>query len=286
MHFVTKMLVVFAAILAVLVAGLTMAYSLNADTIVSDFRGEQVLRERAEQELSASIARHSNERGLLQEQIQSGQAELASRNERIIQLEAEVAELRTEKRSAELRAESIQNQIGQSLATTSVQAAMIDAYRVEIAKLRDQELASREEMILLEDALNDAQSRNEVLVQQTRALQEQLKEIENQIASTGGLGDGARLSTAAFGTLRNIKGRVLETREDKGTDQTLVELDVGENDGVEVGMVMAAWRGQDEYLCNIEIIAVDLQTAVGRVQFYADKRVSLQAGDHVATNIR
>lgn len=286
MHFVTKMLVVFAAVLAVLVAGLTMAYSLNADMIVSDYREQQQLRDVAEQELSAAMARHGDERALLQQQIQSGQAELASRNEQMIQLEAEVAELRTEKRTAELRAESIQNQIGQSLATTSVQAAMIDAYRIEIAQLRDQELASREQMIQLEDALNDAQSRNEVLVQQTRALQEQLKEIENQIASTGGLGDGARLSTAAFGTLRNIKGRVVETREDKSTDQTLVELDVGENDGVEVGMVMAAWRGQDEYLCNIEVIAVDLQTSVGKVQFFADNRVTLRAGDHVATNIR
>jgi hypothetical protein len=283
-HVITKILVVAAAVFAVLLAGLTMAFSLNADTIVSDYLGEVRLRDAAVANLSAAQSLHAEERGELQKQLQAQQSELASRDQRIIQLEAEVAQLRTDKRDAEIAAERIANQIGQSLETTRVQAQMIDAYRQEIAKLRDQELVSRSQMIQLEDALNDLESQNEVLQQTARALQEQLKELETATAS-GVVEDGG-LASAGFGTLRTIKGRVVAVRAETGSGETLVEVDVGENDGIEEGMILAAYRGRDTYLANIEIIRTDLQASVGRVLYYADGVDGLRPDDRVATNLR
>lgn len=286
MHVVTKFLVVAAAVLAVLLAGLTIAYSINADTIVKELQSERDLRQAQEAELNSTRTRQSQDLALREEQLQSVQAELAARDQRIIQLEGEVAQLRTDKRDAEITAERITNQIGQSQETTRVQAKMIDAYRVEIAQLRDQELETRAREIALEDALNDAQSRNEVLQQTARALQEQLKEMENQVASGGTGGEGGTLAQASFGALQTIKGRIVEARQQDSTGETLVEMDIGENDGLEVGMVLAAWRGTNEYLANVEVIRVDLQSSVGRVQFYKEGVTSLRAGDRVATNLR
>jgi hypothetical protein len=287
-HVVTKILVVFAAILAVLLAGLTMAYSINADTIVSNLRSERTLKDQASNALKSAENRHAEELALGQQQLQALQNQLNARDEQIIQLQSETAQLRTDKRDAEILAERLINQIGQSMETARFQAEMIVGYRIEIAQLRDNELATREEMIQLEDSLHDAQSRNEVLTQTTRSLQEQLKELQNQIASVGGSDDALTIGAAygAVQSLRTIKGRVLDVRRDAIAGQTLVEISVGSNDGVEVGMEMKVYRGRDNYVGNIEITRVDLQTSVGRVSLLEDSRDPMRAEDHVATNIR
>jgi DNA-binding protein H-NS len=284
-HVVTKILVVFAAILAVLLAGLTMAYSINADTIVSNLEAERTLKEQAISAKNSSDTRHGEELAIKEQQLQALQNQLNARDEDIIQLQSEVAQLRTDKRDAEISAERLVNQMGQSMETARFQAEMINGYRLEIAQLRDRELATREEMIQLEDSLHDSQSRNEVLTQTTRSLQEQLKELQNQIASGGAI-EGGLAPGVAVGTLRTIKGSVLDVRRGAIADQTLVEISVGEVDGVEVGMVMAVFRGRDNYIANIEITRVDLQTSVGRVSLLEDTRDQVRVEDRVATNIR
>jgi vacuolar-type H+-ATPase subunit I/STV1 len=289
-HVVTKILVVFAAILAVLLAGLTMAYSINADSIVSNLRSERMMKDQAITALNSANTRHGEELALRAQEVQALQGQLNGRDERINQLESEVASLRTEKRNAEIEAERLTNQIGDTLDSLQFYGKMIDGQRVEIAQLRDKELSTREEMIQLEDSLHDAESRNEVLTQTTRSLQEQLKELQNQIASAGEGGvapGGVAIGTLrTVGSLRTIKGGVLDVRSGAIAGQTLVEINVGENDGAEVGMVMAVYRGTDNYVGNIEITRTDLQTSVGRVTLLENAKDPVQNGDRVATNIR
>jgi len=66
-HTVTKVLVVFAAILCVLLAALTMAYSVNAERVTADYRAQVTLRQSTADSAMADVTQARAEQGALNE---------------------------------------------------------------------------------------------------------------------------------------------------------------------------------------------------------------------------
>jgi len=281
---ITKFLVAFAAILAVALSALTIAYATNAERIAEDYRNEQARRIDADTRLSAVQTNAALERATLQDQLQDVQEERSDLAQTVRSLEAELADLRTAKAKAENETAAIRNQIGQFEATIGTQAALIEAYRNEVTELRQAELAWNRREIEILEALNDRDGRIEVLEVTNRALQEELKDLELalQAASTG-------TETMAGGpvttTIRPVSGRVLSTMVEEATGRTLVEIDLGENDGVEEGMVFGAHRSGN-FLANLIIVRTDLQTSVARVDPLDKASVDIRVNDQVASTFR
>jgi hypothetical protein len=263
-HILTKVFIVFAAVLSLILAALTMAYSVNADAIVGKYNDAMQEANTARAAQQAATAEYSDANALLQRQLAEQQALNADLDARNADLVRENSLLLSQRQAAENRAAAIENQIGDSLQTTKAQAALIDSYRQEVAKLRESELTLRRESLQLEDRVNDLASQNEVFEATIRAQREQLAAAQRsaEMALAGGGAGAASEPYEAAGPI--IRGQVTRVSTDPTTGQPLVQLNVGSNDRVAENMQMHVGRG-DDFIATLVVVRTDLQSSVARV---------------------
>lgn len=280
MHILTKVFIVFAAVLSLILAALTMAYSVNADAVVGKYNDAMQEANTARAAQQAATAEYSDANALLQRQLaeqQSLNADLDARNADLVR---ENALLLSQRQAAENRAAAIENQIGDSLQTVQAQTALIDSYRQELAKLRESELGLRRSSLELEDRVNDLASQNEVYDATIRALREQLAAAQRnaEMAMAGGSAAGGEPYEAAGPVIR---GRVTRVSSDPTTGEPLVQLNVGTNDRVAENMRMHVGRG-DDFIATLVVVRTDLQSSVARVDL-ANQGAQVREGDLVVS---
>lgn len=283
MHAVTKILVVFCAILSLLLAALTMAYAANAGAIKSSYAGEKAARIAAESAAKNEVAQFAQERVTAEERFRTLQTELAESAKKVSELQRERTELIAQREQLASEVASIRNQIAQLGATTQTQAAVITNYHQEVTSLRDELLASSKREIDLVDRINDLESAREVLEQNSRALKEQLEEAKLAVqnagrAGTGSLADEPRELPGAL-----IRARVLEVvKSPSGED--LVVISEGANRGLKTNALLHIIRGGDTFVGSVVITSVEPGQAVGKLNLYG-RPVSVQTGDTVLSRL-
>ena len=181
MHILTKVFVLFAAVLSIMMAALAISFSVNADRILADYDAALERASAAEAGIAAVKSTASQEKATLEEDKNRLQDELASRDADIRRLEAANSELRINLRQAESERVSITSKIAQLGVTTETQANIISEYKDELSRLRSAELDYRDEKIDLEKQLGDLESQVIVYEQVKRALQEQLEEVRRLV---------------------------------------------------------------------------------------------------------
>ncbi len=280
MHTVTKILVVFAAILAVLLAALTMAYSVNASRITDDYRAAQEKATTSEtvarqQVADAQLAHNNLNRDMAA--VKNQVAELENGNRA---LQAERGQLLKDVRAAEGERDNIRGQIALLAASNETQASLIKNYRDEVTRLRDGELASSRQRIELEDRINDLESQLEVAVASTRALQEQLVEAQRSLQTTGGAVRVGDTATAGDPVVPNfaVAGQVTKVGKDvSGKDSA--EINLGTNNRIKENMQLSIFRGE-KFIGHLVVVRTDLQKSLGLVD-YKGSKLPVQAGDEV-----
>ena len=284
MHILTKVFVLIAAVLSIMMASLAIAYSVNVDRVTGDYRDMLASKLAADAELQAARATQGQERAALQDDIDRLQDELASRNADTRRLEATNSELRIDLRQAEADRASITSKIAQLGVTTETQAKIIEEYKTELSRLRDGELAYRDEKIDLEKAISDLQSQVIVYEQVKRALEETIAEIQGQntngsvVATNDGSGSVIELPGAL------IRGTIDEVVDDTNSGYTRVRVNLGSNDRLRKNARFYIIRDNEQYLGDLIIEQVDLNHAVGRVAFVKDNQV-IRAGDQVLSKL-
>jgi len=285
-HVLTKVFVVLAAVLALALSALTMMYSVNAETIATQYRDAQRLAESAEQALADARSAHEGEveqlRGAIA-QLEQARAEL---RKDVSNLQLENDRLLRERQSAVeavTRAEGRYDQLNVSLQT---QADVIAEQSGELSTLRNRELDFQETKLQLEDALADQESRIQVLDQTVRALQEQLAEAKREnedLRARGGSG-----TTASAGTVTisgpAVRGRVVGVRYDDVTERSLVRITLGRNDRMRRDAKLHVYRG-NEFIADIVLREVDLQESIGEVVLLRPGAEGPRAGDVVTTDL-
>ncbi|MCR9076566.1 MAG: hypothetical protein NXI07_11055, partial [bacterium] len=249
MHILTKVFVLIAAVLSIMMASLAISYSVNVDRVTADYRDMQAAKISAEAELQAQRATHGQAQAALQEDLKSLRDELASRNADTRRLEAANSELRIALRQAEAARESISSKIAQLGVTTETQANIIAEYKDENRVLRDGELAYRDEKIDLEKAISDLESQVIVYEQVKRALQEQIAEIQRENDGTTGVAstsNAAAEPTTIAGP--QIRGTIDEVVEDPNSGFTRVRINLGSNDRLRENTRFYIVRENTEYL--------------------------------------
>lgn len=283
MHILTKVFVLIAAVLSIMMASLAIAYSVNVDRVTADYRDMQAAKVTAEAELSAQRATHGQERAALEEDLTNLRDELASRNADTRRLEASNSELRIALRQAEAARESISAKIAQLGVTTETQARIIDEYKNENDRLRDGELAYRDEKIDLEKAISDLESQVIVYEQVKRALQEQIAEMQRESNGTAVASNNTRNSVVTEMT-QLVRGSIDEVMSDPNTGSTRVRINLGSNDRVSKNTRLYIIRDNNMYLGDMIIESVDLNHAVGRIAFVKDNQ-SIREGDQVLSRL-
>lgn len=283
MHTVTKVLVVFAAILCVLLAALTMAYSVNADRIVAAHNSEVALRTATESSAKNQMAQAAEEQAHLNQDIQQLNSQKTQLGTQIASLQTERTKLLQDVAAATNARDAIVNQVDQLAATNKTQALLIDSYRNEVTKLRENELTYRKREIELVDRLNDLESQREVQDGSIRALQEQLIESKRLLDAAGGPVQTRSQSDAPIRPSFPVSGKVTEVMTDPANQKPMAVVNVGTNNQIRENMQLMIARG-NEFIANFTVKQVDLQWARGEIN-YLGRKVTVQQGDTVQSSV-
>jgi hypothetical protein len=270
---------VFAAVLSVLLAALTMAYAVNVDRIVADRMAEVNRRVQADALASSKVALAAEEQARLNERIAQLEAQTAQLNSTIANLQNERTSLISDKTTAVNEAQSVMNKIDQLAATNKTQALLIESYRNEVTKLRENELGYRRREIELTDRLNDLESQREVLDGSVRALQEQLVEAQRQIQQGG---NAARTGTAQapYTPSFPVSAKIVNVSRDPATQQPMATIDVGTNNQIQKNMQLVVTHN-GQYIADFIVTRADLNWAQGNLDFHGQKNTQVQPGDQV-----
>lgn len=277
MHILTKVFVLIAAILSVVMAALAVSYGANANTIKSQYAAAIAAKQAAEGELSIAQDAQTRIRTQMEKDIAGLQQENANLLATIRDNEAQISALTIDLRQAKAGRDSIEGKIAQLGVTTQTQAELIREYKAEVSRLRDGELGWRNEKLDLEAALSDSQSQLGVYVQANRSLEEQLADAQRElIAMEGGSTTSAGTSNAPPQVIAgpSIRGTVQEVRTEPATGDTIIRISLGSNDRVVDNSKLYLNRDGTTYLGDVVIFETDLNHAVGRVR-------NLQGGQQI-----
>lgn len=284
MHILTKVFVLFAAVLSILMAALSISYTVNADRITADYRNAMAAKEKAESDRAAFASTQGQQLAAMEESLQASRNELATREADIRRLEAANTELRINLRQAEAARESITAKIAELGIAVETQAKIIDEYKTELSRLRQAELDYRDEKIDIEKQLSDLESQVIVYEQVKRALDEQIEDLRRSLAmaQNGGVEPTqARAAVDLTGPI--VRGRVDQVRTDPATGQMLVQVNLGSNDRLRENTRLYVHRGST-YLGELVVFQVDLNHAVGRMSYTVDG-MNIRADDQVLSRI-
>jgi|TARA_R110000782_G_scaffold54637_4_gene115441 hypothetical protein len=283
-HILTKVFVLFAAVLSILMAALSISYTVNADRVVADYRNAMARADQASNERDAIKASDSQLIAAKEEELNSARDELATREADIRRLEAANSELRIGLRSAESARESITTKIAELGVAVETQAKIIDEYKNELSRLRRAELDYRDERIDLEKQLSDLESQVIVYEQVKRALEEQLQEVRTALANAANGGVAANVARAPVEVPgAPVRGAVDQVTTDPATGELLVKINLGTNDRVRENNKLFVHRG-NTYLGELVVFQVDLNHAIGRMS-YTVPGMSVRANDSILTRL-
>lgn len=285
MHILTKVFVLFAAVLSILLAALSISYTVNADRVTADYRDALSRADNAANDLAAVKSTSSNLIAAKEEELSAARDELATREADIRRLEAANSELRIGLRSAESARESITTKIAELGVAVETQAKIIDDYKNETSRLRRAELDYRDERIDLEKQLSDLESQVIVYEQVKRALEEQLTEIQTALAdaTSGGRTTAAGRATPIEIPGAPVRGTIDQVTTDPATGQMLVKINLGTNDRVRENSKLYVHRG-NTYLGELVVFQVDLNHAIGRMAYTVPGQ-SIRADDSVLSRL-
>lgn len=265
MHVLTKILVVFCAVLSLVLAALTMSFATNADRIRANFDAERALRLSSESSARENVAGYAAEKATIESRLQASESDKTSLNEQLSKLSSERTELRSQVERAKADADAIRNQISQLGATADTQAALIKSYRDEVTRLRDELVTASKREIDLVDRINELTGQREVLEQNARALKEQLEETKLSLQTqASGVAAGATATTEP----REFAGppvRALVTEVTTGPKGELVTINEGSNRGLKENTLLYVIRG-NEFVASISLIRVEPGVSVGEIR--------------------
>jgi hypothetical protein len=260
-HILTKVFVLFAAVLSILLSALTISYTINTDMIVSSYADARAAQENAEESLRAQTAQASLVNQEKEAEIQSLRSQLTASTQEMRTLEAESARLQTDVRGARADASAANRRVQGALEATKAQALIIDAYKNEVTKLRNDELATREQMLQMEERLSNVESQKSVLEVTIRALREEIAALASGGTGTGGSEDLGP-PTEIAGPV--ITGIVQNVTLDSDTGDSIVQINLGQNDRMRRNALVNVVRGS-EFICAVVITRTDLNVSTGRV---------------------
>jgi len=283
LHIVTKFLVVIAAILSMVLAGLAIAYSHNADRIVAELNIQRDRAAKSDATAAAEASQRAAESQSLQDKIKAIEASLQEQTAKVTSLLSENTRLLAEANSLKQASVTHSAQINDFTAVVQTYQNLQKAQSEELNTLRKKELDASRKEIELSDRINDLEGELSVTREANRSLQEQLVALQEQfdrVQAGGGAvpgsspGDGVYLRAPA-----GFQARVTDVRLDAGA--TLVEIDAGVSDKLKGGMSLNITRGS-AFLAKLVLTEVQQNRSVGRVDFLGkDGAVQVSKGDVV-----
>ena len=290
MSTLTKILIVLLTISSIFLCGIVVTYVANADNYRQKYNNLRADRD-------ASKANENSFKRQLNENIAKSQQLEDKLNNEIASLKVEIGELQVglknaEREKADLlqRVSSLASVVETSSQTAGQQGQLLKNTLEELKKIKAEQIKERKELdettadLLKKMAIIttlDAEKKR--LLEEKSELQSRLDRFLLRFGKEAAVPvpvtpekDIARLVRPVAKDI-NLKGLV--TKVD--LKNSLAEISIGAADHVREGMTFYVVRG-DEFICEILIIDVDTEKAVGvleRVQYQP------KVGDNISTNL-
>ena len=265
MHALTKVLVVIGAFLSVLLAGLSVAYTANVDSVRDEYSQlkkqitvANALVDDVNQQAAAQRESNVAETSDLRNQTTQLIAELAGLQSENSRLQADVASLH---QAASLHAA----QIDQFLATSETYAELNSKQSQELGMLRSKELEGARREIALSDRINELEGRLEVSIETSRSLQERIVDLREELeyAKQDGSGTQIQSDTGFLKAPVGFRASVTDVRRDPA-GSTLLEINAGSSDNLRENMKLNI-VGESGYIASAVVQLVDDNSAIVRV---------------------
>ena len=266
MHIVTKILIVFGAILTILLSALTISFTASQSKIADDYKNITASRDRAVKEVQIAQAEASEKRSALALAKDAAEAGKSDLETRVRNLQQELAQEIAKRKEAELSSDATKNQIAGLGESAKVNSTLIKSLTDEIGSLRKAQVESSKRETDLVDRLNDIESQKQVAEQTVRALQEQLSEarlaLEQSKSNASGTSSGiAAAAVEAIGP--RVSARIVKL--DKfPSGEDLAEINLGSAAGLKENQKLNIVRG-DRFIAALVLTRVDAQRSVGRI---------------------
>jgi len=273
----TKAFVVLVTVLSILLVALVVPFVAKTGTLTNEISTLQTQVQVAE--AAATTSRAETTRLLA---VQSGgNADLEAA---VNTLRSENLRLAQQLATANAAEQQAANELAKASATKTIMAQSGDRL-TELVQDRTQALAeAQNELVTTKKANAELVMRNNELDAQVNTLTASLRLMKERMAGAGG-GPAASSYTGA-GSARvadnskTVRGNVSDVESTNGI--TLIQINVGANDGLQPGSKVLIYRGGDVYVATAVVDTVDGNVSVARVNQSND---SIRAGDSVLAGV-
>ncbi|MCC6579373.1 MAG: hypothetical protein IT440_02965 [Phycisphaeraceae bacterium] len=276
MSILTKIFVVLVTFLSVALVALIVPFVAKTENYKAQLSGAEEMRIRAEATARLRQAEINALQDRESERVRSLRSEIAALTSQISSLTQDLETERSRLAAAKADNAKFDANINRLTASHQQFASILEATQAELKERRNEAVTLQTRIITLTDTNDDLTGQLDSTVRQVRKFQEQMtqlqdrsKELESMIdrldpairAQIMRKDDAAAISQP-FSSATRITGTVDDIQQFES--DTLVQVNVGKNDGVEANMKFIIHRG-GQYLGSMVITRVDANASAGRM---------------------
>lgn len=273
----TKAFVVLVTVLSILLVALVVPFVAKTGTLTNEISTLQTQVQVAE---AAAVSATAAKTRLLAAQS-GGNADLEAA---VNTLRSENLRLAQQLATATAGQQQAANELAKASATKTIMAQSGDRL-TELVQDRTQALsAAQNELVIVKTRSAQLEQQNNELDAQVNTLTASLRLMKERMA--GAAGGPAASSYTGAGSARvadnskTVRGNVSDVESTNGI--TLIQINVGANDGLQAGSKVLIYRGGDVYVATAIVDSVDGNVSVARVNQSND---SIRAGDSVLAGV-
>ncbi|QDU33210.1 Chromosome partition protein Smc [Poriferisphaera corsica] len=290
MNLLTKVFVVVVALLSVLLVALTVSFVANTENYkekANEYKGEKLAAQNRVTILQDEVAKLNTEKAADAIAISNENAELKAT---IVQLRGTLATEQMNGQKLEADLASMKASVDRMSATGKLNVTLLEKVNGELNVSRGKLVGTEQKLAEALDKINELKTENEGVIRQLYQNKEQVVALKGELDKLNGgiatLSDEQKsmIFAAMEGTAKvvsevQIAGEIVQVVEDSGV--TLVQLNVGQSDGVKENMEFIVHRGAD-YLGTIVVSKVDASQAAGQL---TEANGAITVGDNVMSGI-
>jgi seryl-tRNA synthetase len=286
----TKILIVLLTLSSIFLCGIVVTYVANADNYrqkYNDLKADKDSLSKKVEGLTKQVNEKIEQKKQLEDRL----------NSKVISLKGEVSELQTNLDNAEREKAALLQKVNNWTSitkdfyqTTDKQGQLLKNTLDELNKVQAEQIRQRKELNETTAALVEKMAIIETLEAENKRILEERTELQNRLdqflqpigkiaAEPVPVTPREAVARPAIPEARDIALQGLITAVD--LKNSLASISIGTADGVKEGMRFHVTRG-DKFLCDILIIDVDTEEAVGVLELVQQQP---KVGDNVSTNL-
>ncbi len=285
----TQILIILVVVFSLILCGIVVSYVANADNYKQKYDSLKADKDglsKKVQNLTEQVNQEIERKKTLEDKLNAETASLAAE---ISKIQGSLENAEREKSSLLQRVNSWTSVVEDFSKTTDEQGQLLKNTLEELKNARAEQIKDRKELDETTAALVEKMAIIETLDAETKRLLEEKTELQNRMdkllqpagkaaapaAAVTPVKEAARPAQPGF---KDIELKGLITAID--LKNSIASISIGTTDGVKEGMRFHVTRG-DEFLCDILIIDVDAEEAVGVLELVQQQP---KIGDNVSTN--